>query len=314
MWRRACWLSLGAAFAAGARLDSSAKSISRRSAPAHRSPSDYTARPRWCPQDIGIEVDGWNEEGRHIHVRSVVEPEQLNRMGGYKAWQKTKPKTGQHTAFYISCNLDVDRAFLFSQDLDKRGEGVWANMSEPHEIGHASELVYLMGQQDAEIVEFAWDTLILDRLLNGTIAVKDVTGLHNWESSLVPHTSESNASTCEQLVNLELTGTVTKSGEQQQVSKTVQVSPWLYTRSEGFRIFTKTNEAGEEMTYWLRCADGYPVLAKKETDGQVETRAFDMWHGWRRTVSVKEGERLHFLADASVTRPIESGQVQITLG
>ena len=50
-------------------------------------------------------------------------------------------------------------------------------MSEPHEIGHASELVYLMGQQDAEIVEFAWDTLILDRLLNGTIAVKDVTGL-----------------------------------------------------------------------------------------------------------------------------------------
>ena len=167
MWRRACWLSLGAAFAAGARLDSSAKSISRRSAPAHRSPSDYTARPRWCPQDIGIEVDGWNEEGRHIHVRSVVEPEQLNRMGGvpdariklpfsclllcfldfatgacmcadveesrgYKAWQKTKPKTGQHTAFYISCNLDVDRAFLFSQDLDKRGEGVRVPYSLSH--------------------------------------------------------------------------------------------------------------------------------------------------------------------------------------
>jgi len=42
--------------------------------------------------------------------------------------------------------------------------------------GGKPELVMPVGQGEEEVVEFAWDTLILDRLLNGTITVKDVTG------------------------------------------------------------------------------------------------------------------------------------------
>ncbi|CAE7576015.1 rskn-2 [Symbiodinium microadriaticum] len=47
----------------------------------------------------------------------------------------------------------------------------------PHWLA-ASELVMPVGQGQEEVVEFASDTLILDRLLNGTITVnvKDVTG------------------------------------------------------------------------------------------------------------------------------------------
>ena len=78
MWC-AAWLLGGAALVAGLRQEAT-------SAPAKQkelkpSVSDGAGRSR-CAQDIGVAVEGWNEEGMYIRTRAVVEPDDLNRMGG----------------------------------------------------------------------------------------------------------------------------------------------------------------------------------------------------------------------------------------
>jgi len=95
------------------------------------------------------------------------------------------------------------------------------------------------------VVEFAWDTLILDRLLNGTITVKDVTGSQGWEreAGRAVTTPDEAKPGSKQRVKLELRGNITKLGGQRQVSTTVQVTPLLYDRLDGFRILSKTTDA-----------------------------------------------------------------------
>jgi len=59
-----------------------------------------------------VAVEGWNEEGMYIRTRAVVEPDDLNRMGGYRVWTRKRSRSGQHTQFFFSCNLQTSRAFL----------------------------------------------------------------------------------------------------------------------------------------------------------------------------------------------------------
>ncbi|CAE7246915.1 unnamed protein product, partial [Symbiodinium natans] len=277
--------------------------------PAIREFNRVVRQPKYCRNDILVEVEGWNQFDEYIHQSSILEEEPLNGIAGAWVWTTENLRRGSKTKFFLGCNISSGRPVLMREAV---GDSWDFGIVEIPEGGAATQLWVHFGQdeEDQEQVEFVPQNLFLmtsDVLRNGTIMLKDVYGLRKHPKlQTAPNTS------CTRTVALEIRGSSFNPQKQvtYEVSKRLKIPAGRYSRLGGLRLYSVASSQGEEM-YWLRCdhATGEPLLLKRNAGGPVEERHFEF--GSRRT-DLQQGERLELLAEASLMRPLLTGYIMVS--
>jgi len=294
-----------------------------------------------CKQFVNIHVDGINEDGQRVFQNVELDPEEYDLMGGRNIFSKSR-EDGNTTSFYLACDWKRLIPLVYSEVEGKSGELEEFSVGRfytPHELLHVR-------LNEGERVEFGHDMLIWDVLTEGTITIRDSTGLRipvaedaqGTELDMAKDKELGKIETigkklCTDTVKLQVKGTAHVAYNITNVVQGVEVqfSPKEYMKLGGLKIMRKyvpgpiqpihtfngqyeKLPAVDTKTYWLRCNydNGAPYLVMHQS-GIWDKRAFDFFHLYKREVSVTSGWRLDFLADFAIPYEISDGLVTLRL-
>jgi len=296
------------------------------------------SRVMLCKQVVNIHVDGINADGEKVFQNVELDPEEYDWMGGRNIFSKSR-EDGNTTSFYLACDWQRNVPLVMSEVEGESGEVEEMSVGRFY-TGH--ELLHVRLNQ-GERVEFGYDMLIWDVLTEGTITIRDSTGLkipvaedaQGTELDMAKDKELGKIETvgkklCTDTVKLEVKGTAHVGYNITNVVKgvDVQFSPKEYMQLGGLKIMRKyvpgpihtliaqyeQLPALDTKTYWLRCNydNGAPYLIMHHS-GIWDKRAFDFFHLYKREVSVTSGWRLDFLADFAIPYEISDGLVTLRL-